>query len=279
MTDTNGTNGSSAVGLRPEQVTLESSFRGKVYAITGGSSGMGFSVALALASFGAYVSFCGRNKERLAKNEAEVASLSHYGRDGVLSYSLDLVDEDAVDAWIQATVDKFGKLDGAVNAAALEAPEAVPITEMKTSTWHTVINANLTGVFNCMRSELKRMERGAVIVNVASILSKVGLEANAPYTASKHGVLGLTRAVAKEYGPKGIRINATSPGHTWTAMLENATNRLKASGREMVDVTAHTIQKRVSHAHEQAQPVLFMLSDWSSFISGENLSVDGGWTC
>lgn len=161
--------------LRPEQVSLGSSFKGKVYAITGGSSGIGFSVALALASFGAYVSFCGRNKERLAKCEAEVASLSAYGKDGVFSHSLDMVDEDAVDTWIQATVDRFGRLDGAVNAAALEGPEALPITEMKSSTWHTVINVNLTGVFNSMRSELKRMESGAVIVNVASILGIVGL--------------------------------------------------------------------------------------------------------
>lgn len=99
--------------MKPEQVPLESSLRGKVYAITGGSSGIGQSVAIALASFGAYVSFCGRNQERLTKVEAEVANLSPYGSDGVLSYSLDLVDEDAVDAWIQATVDKFGKLDGA----------------------------------------------------------------------------------------------------------------------------------------------------------------------
>lgn len=99
--------------MKPEQIALESSFKGKVYAITGGSSGIGTSVAIALASFGAYVSFCGRNQERLDKIEAEVASLSAYGKDGVLSYKLDIVDEDAVDAWIQATVDKFGKLDGA----------------------------------------------------------------------------------------------------------------------------------------------------------------------
>lgn len=99
--------------MKPEQVTLDSSFKGKVYAVTGGSSGIGHSVSIALASFGAYVSFCGRNQERLANIENEVADISAFGNDGVLSYSLDLVDEDAVDAWIQATVDKFGKLDGA----------------------------------------------------------------------------------------------------------------------------------------------------------------------
>lgn len=199
--------------MKPEQIALEPSFKGKVFAVTGGSSGIGTSVAIALASFGAYVSFCGRNQERLEKIETEVASLSAYGQDGVLSYKLDIADEEAVDAWIQATVDKFGKLDGAgktrirfffwkwekvpdedvmlqvfgdlakftysglllVNAAALEAAEWGPITEIRSSTWHTVINANLTGVFYSMRSELKRMGSGAVIVNVASILGIVGL--------------------------------------------------------------------------------------------------------
>jgi NAD(P)-dependent dehydrogenase (short-subunit alcohol dehydrogenase family) len=197
--------------LRPEQIPLEASFKGKVYAISGGSSGMGRSTALALAHFGAKVSFCGRNKERIAEVEEEVAALSSYGKDGVLSYNVNIENEDEVEAWIEATIGKFSRLDGAVNAAALEASEAVPITEMKSSTWHTVINANLSGVFYSMRAQLKHMTRGTAIVNVGSILGIIGLEAYAPYSAAKHGLLGLTRAVAKEYGPKGIRINATGP--------------------------------------------------------------------
>lgn len=199
------------MSLKPEQVPLEDSLKGKVYVITGGSSGIGRSTALALAHFGAYVSFCGRNKERLTMVEEEAATLSPHGTDGVLSCRVNIENENEVDAWIEATVNKFGKLDGAVNAAALEAPEMVTITEMKSSTWHTVMNANLTGAFYSMRAELKHMDRGSVIVNVASILGIVGLEANAPYTAAKHGLLGLTKAVAKEYGPKGIRINAIGP--------------------------------------------------------------------
>ncbi|MBH1945550.1 SDR family NAD(P)-dependent oxidoreductase, partial [Erythrobacter sp. YJ-T3-07] len=183
--------------MKPEQIPLEASFKGKVYVITGGSSGMGRSTALALAHFGAYVSICGRNEEKLAKVQAEIASLSHYGESGVMSSSLNIETEEEVDQWIQATVDKFGKLDGAVNCAALAAPEMAKITEIKVSTWHTVINANLTGIFYSMRAELKRMTRGAVIVNVGSILGTIGLGGNAAYTTAKHGLLGLTRATAK----------------------------------------------------------------------------------
>lgn len=197
--------------LKPEHTPLEASFKGKVYAISGGSSGMGRSTALALAHFGAYASFCGRNEERISKVEAEVAETSPYGQGGVLSYNVNIENEDEVEGWIQATVDRFGRLDGAVNAAALEAPEAVPITDMKSSTWHTVINANLTGVFYSMRAQLRHMTRGAAIVNIGSILGIIGLDSYAPYCAAKHGLLGLTKAVAKECGPKGIRVNATGP--------------------------------------------------------------------
>lgn len=102
-------------------------------------------------------------------------------------------------------------------------------------------------------------------------------ENHAPYTAAKHGVLGLTKAVAKEAAARGIRVNATSPGHCWTAMLENAANKIKEAGGEFPDVAAYTLQKRISQPHEQAHPILFLLSPWSSFIAGQNLSVDGGW--
>ncbi|KAK8066557.1 hypothetical protein PG997_013304 [Apiospora hydei] len=273
--------GSTATDLIPEGIPLEASLKGKVYAITGGSSGM---VTLALATFGAYVSICGRDPERLARVEAELASASPHGAAGAMSYQLDIADEAQVETWIRATVDKFPgrdgrkKLDGAVNAASLEAPEAVPITEMRASTWQAVLDANLTGVFYSMRAELRRMEAGAAIVNVGSILGTVGMECYAPYTAAKHGVLGLTRAAAKEWRPKGIRINATGPGHTATLMYDRAMERLKEGGvTEMPDVAAHTIQGRVAEAHEQAKPILFLLSDYSSFISGQNLPVDGGW--
>ncbi|KAK6834800.1 hypothetical protein PG987_009494 [Apiospora arundinis] len=274
---TEDTNGPSLI---PEAIPLEASLGGKVYAVTGGSSGIGRSTALALASFGAYVSICGRDAQRLAKVEEELASASPHGADGAMSYQLDIANEAQVEAWAQATVNKFpsGKLDGAVNAAALEAPEALSITDMSASTWQTVLDANLTGVFYSMRSELRRMEAGAVIVNVGSILGIVGMEGNAPYTAAKHGMLGLTRAAAKEWGPKGIRINATGPGHTATLMYDRALERYKEGGMTQVpDVAVHTIQGRVSEAHEQAKPILFLLSDYSSFISGQNLPVDGGW--
>ncbi|KAK8035672.1 oxidoreductase- short chain dehydrogenase/reductase family protein [Apiospora rasikravindrae] len=234
----------------------------------------GHSTALALAIFGAYVSICGRDSERLARVEAVLASASPHGAAGAMSYQLDIADEAQVEAWIQATADKFPgtdcrkKLDGATNAASLEVPEAVPITEMRASTWQAVLDANLTGVFYSMRAEHRRMEAGAAVVNVGSILGIVGMECYAPYTAAKHGVLGLTRAAAKEWGSKGIRINTTGP----------AMERLKEGAvTEMPDVAAHTIQGRVAEAHEQAKPILFLLSDYSSFISGQNLPVDGGW--
>lgn len=114
---------------KPEQITLEASSKGKVYAVTGGSSGIRRSTALAFAHFGAYVSFCGRDKARIAMVKREITDLSSLGQDGVMYRRFSVEKEDEVEAWIQATIKKFGRLDGAVNVAGLEGPEVVPITE------------------------------------------------------------------------------------------------------------------------------------------------------
>ncbi|KAK8040849.1 NAD(P)-binding protein [Apiospora phragmitis] len=216
----------NAPNLIPEAIPLEASLRGKVYAITGGSSGMRPS-ARTCPSAGETPSGWRAWKQSWRRH---VVPAGHRGRGaggGV------------------GPGDGRKKLDGAVNAASLKAPEAVPLTEMRASTWQTVLDANLTGVFYSMRAELRRMEAGATLVNVGSILGTVGMECYAPYTAAKHGVLGLTRAAAKEWGPKGIRVNATGPGHTATLMYDGALERLKEGGvTEIPGVAAVTIQGR-----------------------------------
>ncbi|ETS80916.1 hypothetical protein PFICI_08445 [Pestalotiopsis fici W106-1] len=117
--------------------------KAKSHAISGQSSGMERSTALVLAQFGARVSFCDHNKRRIAQVEAEIVPSSLYGKHGVLSNSVYIENVGEVVAWIHAFVDKFGRLDGAINAVALEASKVVSITEMKSPTWHTAINANL----------------------------------------------------------------------------------------------------------------------------------------
>jgi NAD(P)-dependent dehydrogenase (short-subunit alcohol dehydrogenase family) len=194
-----------------EQTSFETSFYDKVYAITGGSSGIGFSTARILARYGARVAICARNKERLSKAVSELTTLSPWGADGVLFQAVDVSIESEVDNFIAATVEKFGQLDGAVNSAAVEGSYTTPLEKVDTALWNSVIAANLTGTMFSVRAEIRSMKSGGSIVNVASILSKIAMAGNAPYVASKHGVIGLTKAVAKEMGPKGIRVNALSP--------------------------------------------------------------------
>jgi NAD(P)-dependent dehydrogenase (short-subunit alcohol dehydrogenase family) len=192
-----------------ETERLESTLKGKVIIITGGSSGIGRCTAKILASYGCKVAISGRSLEKLANVEKEL--LQHASPEDIMVSKVDIASDVEVEDWVSAVVAKFGQLDGAVNAASIEAPRMVPIWEMDNDTWNKVISTNLGGVMNSLRAELKHMKDGGSIVNVSSILSTVGLENNATYSAAKHGVLGLTRSVAKECGPRKIRVNALAP--------------------------------------------------------------------
>ncbi|KAI9731211.1 MAG: hypothetical protein M1834_005404 [Cirrosporium novae-zelandiae] len=253
--------------------SIEETLRGKVYAITGGNSGMGFSAAKELVSLGAKVSIAGRNPKKLAAAYEELVAIA--GETSVLATRMDVCSTEEVNNWIEETVKKFGRLDGGVNAAALPAPHMVELGQLDDYTWDQVINTNLKGVMNAMRAQLNHMESGGAIVNISSIASHVGLPLNAAYTASKHGVIGLTKAVAKEYGRKGIRINAISPGFCETQMMIDAAAEL---GTNMPTPT-ETILQRNSQPIEMTHPILFLLSPWSSYVVGANYYVDGGWNC
>ncbi|KAI9733654.1 MAG: hypothetical protein M1834_003256 [Cirrosporium novae-zelandiae] len=188
--------------------TYESAFQDHVFAVTGGSSGIGLVTAKLLVSYGAKVSITGRTPSKLAAAEAEITEIG--GPEAILATTVDVENSKDVNSWIEATIKRFGKLNGAVNASAYPPPQMVPLTALDNETWDTVIARNLTGVMNSMRAELRDLRSGGAIVNVSSIVSHIGAPRNEAYTAVKHGIIGLTRAAAKEYGP-GIRINAVSP--------------------------------------------------------------------
>lgn len=257
-----------------ERLTIPETLRGKAVAITGGNSGMGLATAKILASYGARVSIAGRSPTKLAAAEEELVALASPA--DVLATQLDVADDRQVDAWIARTVRKFGRLDAAVNAAALEAPRMEPLVDIDNATWATVLGANLTGVMYSMRAELRAMSEGGAIVNVCSVLGSVGLEGNAAYSAAKHGMLGLSKSVAKEVWPsKRIRVNVMSPGFCETPMMDNAARIL--GGR--MPTPMETIQKRCSKPHEMAHPIIFLLSSHASYITGMDYHVDGGWIC
>lgn len=186
-------------------------FAGRTVAITGGASGIGFATAHLLASRGANLSLADLREDGL--NKAKDSIVSKYPERTVLTCPLDVRNYEQVEQWIADTTKHFGKLDGAANLAGV-VPKAAGVGEIVDQDfdeWDLVIGVNLTGVMHCLRAELRVMSQGGAVVNASSIAGVTGRAKNAAYTASKHGVLGLTRAAAKEVGIKGVRVNAICP--------------------------------------------------------------------
>ena len=177
---------------------VEFDIAGKVIALTGAASGIGFDTAKLLASQGALLSICDVNPEALKAKEVEiVAGASKNAK--VISRVVDVRDAAAVDKWIEETVATFGKLDGAVNMAGV-IPKVINIErveDLNDEDWKFVIDVNLHGIMHCMRAQLRNMNVGGSLVNASSICGVIGFPKNAAYTATKHAVIGLSRSAAK----------------------------------------------------------------------------------
>ncbi|KAI6765190.1 hypothetical protein HG531_012289 [Fusarium graminearum] len=213
------------------------SFDGKVIAVTGAASGMGLATAQLLASRGAIISLADINEEVL---KSVLDSLPGNGH-------------------IYQTIDKFGKLDGAVNMAGIIA-EPTPLTEYTDEVWDRMFAVNTRGVFNCLRAELKTMTAGGSIVSAASVFGQFGAPGHVAYCASKAAVIGLSRTAAKEN--EHIRVNCVSPGSVSTAMNQHDDpEHVKRS-------LAGTVQKRRAEPIEVARVIAFLLSDEASFVTG-----------
>lgn len=246
----------------------------RVVLVTGGASGIGRSTSLAFAAAGAAVAVVDRDPGG-AETAGEIAG----GGGRAIFVQADVSLADDVDSMVHEVVATFGRLDHAHNNAGIEGAfsRTVDVTE---DDWDRVIAVNLKGVWLCMRSELRQMlEQGfGSIVNTASILGLVGFTHCAAYGAAKHGVVGLTKVAAVEFGARGVRVNAVCPGFTETPMLVQR----EASGRGLPsDFLGHvgglTPAKRLGKPEEIADAVMWLCSDEASFVNGQALAVDGGY--
>ncbi|KAJ5738509.1 hypothetical protein N7493_001664 [Penicillium malachiteum] len=248
------------------------SFEGKVVAITGAASGIALSLAHLLGSRGAKLSLCDISKHSL---DNLVQTLVTQGVEA-FGTVVDVSSREAVDDWIASTINVYGRLDGAANVAGIELG-FTNIENLPDETWDKMIAVNLTCVMYCVRAQIRVMGHGASIVNAASLAGIMGRSGIGAYACAKHGVVGLTKTVAKEVGVKGIRVNAVAPGPIETPMLNRLLQSAPSSTSSTTTNTYSNLPlQRKGEAEEVAKTIAFLLSDDTSFTTGAIVTVDGG---
>jgi NAD(P)-dependent dehydrogenase (short-subunit alcohol dehydrogenase family) len=245
-------------------------FESKVVLITGGNSGIGQATALAFAKKGAKVIVAAR---RVSEGKATVEMIKETGGEAQFVQT-DVTKANEVEALIAACITNYGGLDYAVNNAGIGGTAFTPAAEYEEEIWDNVIDINLKGVWLCMKYEIPEMLRRGqgAIVNMSSVAGLRGGEIGVAYHASKHGVIGLTKAAAIEYAAQGVRINAVCPAVIKTPM----TDPLFHDKDMTAQVTAKHPMGRVGRPEEVASTVLWLCSEDASFVTGHAHPVDGG---
>jgi len=240
----------------------------RVVLVTGSSRGIGAEVAIRAASEGATVAVHYRSDAAAARGI--VGKVREAGADSDC-FDADVTDGADAARLIERVIERFGRIDGLVNNAGLT--QVGPFLEIDPAEWDAVIATDLTGAFHTCRAVLPSMvERGSgSIVNVASRLGQIGVAETAAYSAAKAGLIGLTRSLAREFGPKGIRVNAVAPGMTITDMTTDLVD--SEEGRRRLRDSA---LGRFGRADEVAEAVVFLLSDRASLFLGQTLNPNAG---
>lgn len=243
--------------------------RRKVALVTGASSGIGRAAAEAFVARGYATALVDRNAD--AGREVE-DQLRRAGE--CVFIRCDVTDDAGVRQAVEEAAARYGRLDAAFNAAGIDGVHAVT-DEASLENWNQVIAVNLTGVFSCMRHEIPQMLKsgGGSIVNCASVAGLVGAPYVSAYAASKHGVVGLTKAAALEYAARGVRVNAVCPG-----MIDTPMSRANMPADVLDALVAESAIRRMGRPEEVAAAAVWLCDDAPGFLTGQAIAVDGAWT-
>ena len=239
---------------------------GKVALVTGAAQGIGKSVALLLARNGADIVVSDINLEKAEETAKEIQAV---GRKAIAT-KVDVASLGDVERMVQAVIEHFGHIDILINNAGITRDKL--ILRMAEEDWDAVLNINLKGTFNCTKVVVRHMskQRSGKIVSIASVVGEMGNAGQANYSASKAGVIGFTKTIAREFAQRGINVNAIAPGYIETPMTEALPEKAKEELRRLIPM------ERLGRPEDVAEAVLFLVSEASGYITGQVLNVNGG---
>ncbi len=243
-----------------------SDFQGKVVVVTGSTRGIGAEIARQFAHRGASVVVSGRNQEKLQEMERELKEIGV----PVLAVAADVGKADQAQNLIQQAIQTFGRVDVLVNNAGITRDNL--LMRMKEEEWDQVIETNLKGTFNCIKAVTRQMmkQRSGRIINITSVVGQMGNAGQANYAASKAGIIGLTKSVAKELASRNITCNAVAPGFIETDMTAVLGENVKESLQAQIPLG------RLGTVSDVAKVVCFLASEDAAYITGQVINVDGG---